>query len=282
MPSSVSDDTEDSNLSQISESNFKETIAILLGTDTNVSNPPSHATSQQDWLTGTGDSIFFPAPGLLPLSAFKNTSNSTTHTVADGIELMEEKKIKEMAAAKTYNFVIQGRKTQAIQCAVQNSLWAEALALARYEDPQSSDPSSDASLSTSFNSVLSTYAQQTFPSGHPLLAVYCVLADRNACLFKPFAEIMQQRSSTKSSLSPLTLRDAPPLLQNWRSCAAAVVSSVPFPSARAFLMSLSDALAMYNQISAAHALLLMIKYPNDNPFNPASRMILVGADHRRS
>jgi hypothetical protein len=229
-----------------------------------------HSTSSE-WLAGSGSGIGGGAPGQPSIRVSPEKSlgglaprpikDRNVNTVAGGLELVEQGKREDEAIVAVQRLLLSGKRQEACQLAVGSQLWSHALLLASFEP-------------ATYTNVLARYALSSFSDGSPLQSLYLLFAQQPAALFR----------GLPSSGDIHDLSSAPPLIRNWKSNVAIMLAN-PTPNDSAVIVQLADALwAKYGLVSAAHVCYLLAGHgvgALDHIINPAGRVVLIGADHRR-
>lgn len=180
--------------------------------------------------------------------------------VEAGVEVLLEKGRQAQALTDVQICLLKGEREEAIRLCVEAHLWTHALLLA-------------SSNQGACQQVIAAFATQTCTEGSPLQTMYLLSATQHGHIFKSIPD----RPQTNTDLS-----SAVPILRNWRSNLAMMLAN-PCASDSRVMIHLGDVLwSKYGQVEAAHVCYLMAGCQLESSFAPKTRLVLLGADHRRN
>ena len=228
-----------------------------LNTQNTISSSSSSNLSSPSQPSSSSDSY-----GLISME--KLSSHYSHHnTVADGIELIEQKQREESSLHRIDSLLIRAEYRNAINESLQSNLYTHAIIFAM-----------SLSNTEELNMVLTRFANHSYPVGHPIHALITVQANQTATLLPTPQQLLTIVANNNTAVLP-------PVIQNWRACTAFIIRSLSAVQSRPFLLLLSDCLAVLNLTSAAHIAYLLTALPLDPYVTETARCVLIGYNHQR-
>lgn len=181
---------------------------------------------------------------------------SIVHQQAAAIQPQASPEESRQALEALQHLIVAGKKQEALKHAMATRLWPHALILAQQISPK-------AMLETAV-----AFAQGSLPDGDPARTLYMLIAQHPQEIFRGM-----------SKLGP----GAPvPLLDRWAENIAAIIANRGLSTDRAVIGEIGDRLwSVRGAVAAAHFCYLVADHSFGFVENPNTRIVLLGADHKR-